>query len=111
MEELIPIFRVADATASALWYERLGFVVTSTHRFTPELPIYMFLQRNGVELHLSEHTGDATANTLVYYWVDDVDSIAVEFGASISEQPWGREVQLTDPDGNRLRIATRRAEN
>lgn len=25
----------------------------------------------------------------------------------LGEQPWAREIELTDPDGNRLRIATR----
>ncbi|MDP1807249.1 MAG: glyoxalase superfamily protein [Acidimicrobiales bacterium] len=60
-----------------------------------------------MELHLSEHTGDATPAGLVYFWVDDVDAIATALGEAVREQPWGREVELTDPDGNRLRVATR----
>ncbi len=102
----MPIFRVADGVRTAEWYARLGFRVVGEHRFAPTLPLYLFLERNGVELHLSEHTGDATPGTLVYFWVDDVDAIAAEFAADVSEEPWGREVELTDPDGNRLRIAT-----
>jgi hypothetical protein len=85
----------------------MGFVVVGEHRFAPSLPLYLFLVRNGAQLHLSEHTGDATPNSLVYLWVDDVDAIASEFGVAVSEQPWAREVELTDPDGNRLRIGTR----
>ena len=57
----------------------------------------MFLDRDGVQLHLSEHTGDARPGTLVYFWVENVDAIAVEFGAEIKDQPWGREIKLTDP--------------
>ncbi len=103
---MVPIFRVTDAAATARWYARMGFEVVGEHRFAPELPLYLFLDRNGVELHLSEHTGDATPGTLVYFWVDDVDAIAREFGVEVSEQPWAREISLTDPDGNRLRVAT-----
>ncbi len=106
-EKLIPIFKTKDAKASAEWYARLDFELTGEHRFGPGFPLYAFLDRGGVELHLSEHEGDATPNSLAYFWVDDVDVVATEFGESISDQPWGREVSLTDPDGNRLRIATR----
>ncbi len=106
-EELIPIFYVADAEASAIWYARLGFEVEGRHRFADSLPLYMFLERDTIKLHLSEHKGDARPGTLVYFWVDDVDAVSAEFGEPIYEQPWGRELKLTDPDGNRLRVATR----
>ncbi len=108
---MIPIFRVEDATATAEWYARLGFEVIGEHRFAPELPLYLFLERNGVELHLSEHTGDARPGTLVYFWVDDVDAVAAEFDVDVELQPWAREVKLVDPDGNRLRVATRLQED
>lgn len=107
---MVPIFRVADATEAAKWYARIGFEVVGEHRFAPELPLYLFLERNGVQLHLSEHIGDAMPNTLVYFWVDDVDRVASEFGVGVREQPWAREIELTDPDGNRLRIATGRSD-
>lgn len=106
-DELSPIFRVADARRAAAWYGRLGFEVEGEHRFAPGLPLYVFLRRNGASLHLSEHTGDARPGTLVYLRVDDVDAIAAEFGVSVEIQPWAREVKLTDPDGNRLRIGER----
>ncbi len=105
-EQMAPIFRVSDAAATARWYARMGFEVVGEHRFAPDLPLYLFLKRRSVELHLSEHTGDATPGSLVYFWVDDVDAVASEFGSEVSAQPWGREIELTDPDGNRLRVAT-----
>lgn len=104
---MVPIFRVRNAAEAAEWYRRWGFTVTGEHRFAPNLPCYMFLERHGVELHLSEHTGDARPGTLVYFWVDDVDSVATEFGVEIEEQPWAREITLRDPDGNRIRVATK----
>jgi len=109
-DELSPIFRVADGRRAAEWYGRLGFEVEGEHRFAPGLPLYLFLHRNGASLHLSEHTGDARPGTLVYLRVDDVDAIAAEFGVGVADQPWGREIKLTDPDGNRLRIGERASE-
>ena len=106
-EELVPILRVADAGKAGEWYGRLGFVVEGEHVFGPGMPVYAFLRRGGCALHLSEHTGDAKVGSLVYLYVGDVDAIAVEFGVKVIEQPWAREVHLTDPDGNRLRIGER----
>ncbi|WP_412068509.1 glyoxalase superfamily protein [Rubrivirga sp. IMCC43871] len=103
-EHLAPILRVRDAATTARWYARLGFAVEGEHRFVPTLPLYLFLRRGDIRLHLSEHRGDARPDTLLYFSVDDVDAVAAEFGAEVSAQPWAREVELTDPDGNRWRI-------
>jgi len=104
-EQITPIFLVADAEAALAWYARLGFEREFAHRFEPGLPLYLGIKRGDVRLHLSEHTGDAGPDTLVYFTVDDVDAIAAEFGKTVHAQPWAREIELTDPDGNRLRIA------
>lgn len=106
-DNLIPIFRVEDGEKTAVWYKRLGFKVVGQHRFAPGMPLYLFLERNGAELHLSEHKGDAKGPSLVYFWVDDLDVIAEEFGVEIQQQPWANEIEMTDPAGNRLRIALR----
>ncbi len=108
-EELAPILRVKDGSAAARWYARLGFVVEREHRFAAGLPLYLFLRRGANALHLSEHTGDARPNTLVYLYVDDVDPIAREFNVPIEHQPWAREVAFVDPDGNRWRIGQRQS--
>lgn len=57
IEKLIPISRVTDAEESATWYARLGFEIDGRHRFADGLPLYMFLRKNDIEIHLSEHTG------------------------------------------------------
>ena len=80
------------------------FEVEGEHRFASSLPLYLSLRRGGMRLHLSQHRGDARPGTLVYMYVDDLDSVASEFGVAVADQPWGREVKLTDPDGNRFRI-------
>ncbi len=103
--DIVPILRVSDAAVSVAWYRRLGFEQTFEHRFEPHFPAYVGVRRDGAQIHLSEHAGDANPHGLVYLWVEDVDAIAAEFGVVVSEEPWGRETSLVDPDGNRLRLA------
>jgi len=105
-EELVPIFRVDDGHAVAAWYARWGFEVVGEHRFEPHLPLYLFLRRGDVHLHLSEHAGDAPRGSVAYFYVDDVDSVAAEFDVRVHRQPWAREIELTDPAGNRIRVGT-----
>jgi hypothetical protein len=106
-DEAIPILRVGDVAVAVAWYARLGYAKEWEHHFDPSFPAFVSLARNGgARLFLSEHRGDATAETLVYIRVPDVDMVAQEFGADIVTQPWGREVHLTDLDGNRLRVGT-----
>ncbi|MEV7992253.1 glyoxalase superfamily protein [Streptomyces sp. NPDC086077] len=105
-EDIIPVLRVADAAAAVRWYERLGFARLWEHRFEPGLPAFVEVARGPVSLFLSEHTGDARPDTLVYLRLTDVDGVAADFGVPVEEAPWAREIELRDPDGNRLRIGT-----
>jgi hypothetical protein len=106
-EYLAPIMRVADANAAAAWYQQLGFAKEWEHRFEDGLPLYIGIARGKIRMHLSEHTGDARPGTLVYIYVDDVDAIAATLGVTeIDQMPWGRDFEVADPDGNRLRIGT-----
>ena len=103
--EVIPIMRVSDTGVAAQWYARLGFSVQFEHRFEPHLPAYVGIRRDGAQIHPAEHAGDARPGTLVYIWVDAIHPIAAEFGVAVDDAPWGREIHLTDPDHNRLRVA------
>jgi catechol 2,3-dioxygenase-like lactoylglutathione lyase family enzyme len=104
---VVPFVRVTDAEATARWYARLGFEVEWTHRFAEGLPLFVALRNGEGQIFLSEHTGDAHPDTLLYLYVDDVDAVAREFGLETRAQEYGmREVELTDPDGNRLRIGS-----
>ncbi|NYI04660.1 glyoxalase superfamily protein [Allostreptomyces psammosilenae] len=106
-EQVIPILRVENAEASVSWYARLGFAQRWEHRFEPGLPAFVEIARGQSRLFLSEHEGDARPDTLVYLRLRDVDRVAAEFGVRPEEAPWGaREIELRDPDGNRLRIGT-----
>lgn len=105
-EEVIPILRVSNAAVAVAWYQRLGFVQEWEHRFEPGLPAFVSIARGPMRLFLSEHTGDAPPDTLIYLRVGDVDTLAGEFRATVEQAPWAREIELRDPDGNRLRIGT-----
>ncbi|QLQ37217.1 glyoxalase superfamily protein [Micromonospora robiginosa] len=106
-ERLAPILRVRDADVAVAWYARLGFTRQFEHRFAPDLPRYTGIARPGMEIHLSEHAGDATPGTLLYLYVDDVDALAAACGGvEVRSQDWGRDFEVTDPDGNRIRVGT-----
>jgi len=110
MEEAIPVLHVTDADVAVAWYERLGYEREWEHRFEPSFPAFVSIARNGTaRLFLSEHTDDAggklAAVTTVYLRRDDLDAVAAQFDEEVVEQEWGaREICLSDPDGNRLRL-------
>lgn len=110
MTEAVPILRVADVSRSLPWWSRLGFAEEFRHQFGEGLPHFVGLRRDDCRIYLSEHTGDAPGPALVYLWVADVDAVAGEFGVDVDEMPWARDCEVTDPDGNRIRVATRREE-
>lgn len=107
MKGIAPFIRVADAEATARWYERLGFREEWRTRGAPNLPLFLAITNGEGRIFLSEHTGDAHPDSLLYLYVNDVDAVAAEFGVEPELTYYGvREIELTDPDGNRLRIGT-----
>lgn len=104
------MLRVEDASRSVEWYGRLGFVKEWDHQFEPGFPWFVSVTRGNVRLYLSEHEGDARPDTLIHLYVSDIDTVSREFDVPVDEDGLaGRECELVDPDGNRLRVATRRA--
>jgi catechol 2,3-dioxygenase-like lactoylglutathione lyase family enzyme len=109
-EEVVPVLYVEDAVRAVAWYRRLGFEKEWEHQFEPGFPWFVSVARGSVRIYLSEHKGDARPNTLIHLYVNDIDAVSREFGIPVDEDGLaGRECDLEDPDGNRLRIATRRS--
>ena len=101
---------VEDAHRAVGRYERLGFQKEWEHQFEPGFPWFVSVARGGLRLYLSEHKGDARPNTLIHLYVKDIDAASDEFGIPVDEEGLaGRECDLEDLDGNRLRVATRRS--
>ncbi len=116
-QTVTPQLRITDAKRSLAFYvDGLGFKVDWEHQFEPGLPLFMQLTRANQSIFLTEHAGDCSVGGAVYFVVPDVDACYQEFtsrGISPSEAPedapWGaREMMLVDPDGNRLRFASRK---
>ncbi len=110
VQRVTPFLRCEDALATADWYARLGFEVRDVYHPRPDDPRFVALRAGERWLFLSEHTGDASPDTLIYLHVEDVDGVADAFGTEAADMPWGmREVHLTDPAGNRVRVGWRSA--
>ena len=104
-QEVIPILRVASVDRAVEWYAQLGFVREWVHRFEPDAPAFCSIVRGRAHLYLSEHDGDGGPDTLVYIRHSELDALAAQLGQEPTEVPWGRELKVRDPDGNRLRIS------
>lgn len=106
----MPVLRVEDAARAVAWYGRLGFVKEWEHQFEPGFPWFVSVARGPVRLYLSEHKGDARPDTLIHLYVRDIDVVSAEFRIPVDEEGLaGRQCNLVDPDGNRLRVAARRS--
>ena len=107
MNGVVAFIRVADAEATARWYARLGFREEWRTQAEPHLPLFLAITNGEGRIFLSEHMGDAHPDALLYIYVDDVDAVAAEFGVQAELAYYGmREIEIVDPDGNRLRIGT-----
>lgn len=115
----VPILRSFDeAKARAFYVDFLGFNVDWTHRFEPDLPLYMQASRDRIVLHLSEHHGDATPGSRVRIEVRGLRDFHAELSAKrypnnhpgLEEPEWGGlEMTVTDPAGNRITFVEREA--
>lgn len=115
-QRVVPALRITNfARSKAFYVDGLGFEIRWEHRFEPNFPVFLSIHRDGMELFLTEHTGDCPAGGLVHLYVPDVDTWYAELvrkGVSVQEAPNEslpglRDMTVLDPDGNRLRVCTR----
>ncbi|MET0859154.1 MAG: glyoxalase superfamily protein [Telluria sp.] len=109
----IPVLRsFSEEKTREFYVDFMGFTVNWEHRFEPDTPLYMELQRSAMLLHLSEHFGDAAPGATVFIRIDDIAALHAELNARnyrharpmIVQQDWGPVMQIDDPFGNRLRF-------
>ncbi len=107
----IPILRIFDEEKAREFYcGFLGFSVDWEYRETEELPLYMQISRDRMQLHLSEHHGDSVPGIRLFIPTEKIERLADDLKAKnykyanpgIATMPWGRELEVTDPFGNRL---------
>ncbi|OIQ42943.1 MAG: bleomycin resistance family protein [Roseobacter sp. MedPE-SWde] len=107
----IPVIRSFDSDRAQAFYIRyLGFRVDWEHRHADHLPLYQQISRSGCLLHVSEHHGDATPGGRCFIPMQQLKAFHAELQAKdypnlnpgIETVPWGLQITLTDPFGNRL---------
>lgn len=108
----IPIIRIFDrAKAVECYVDWLGFRINFEHQFEPNTPSYISITLNGMELHLSEHHGDASpgSRTLVEYpGIHEYHKTLMAKGykymrPGVEKAFWGAwEMAVIDPFHNRL---------
>lgn len=112
-ERTVPIVRIFDvAKAHEFYLGFLGFSVDWEHRYGDNFPLYTQISRDGLQLHLSEHAGDASpgGNTVVY--MRGVREFQKELLArdyrymkpGLRDADGRLEVEVTDPFSNRIRF-------
>lgn len=116
----IPILRIfSEAKAREFYVDFLGFQVDWEHRFEDGLPLYAQISRDGCVIHLSEHHGDCSPGSALRIHTTALEDLQRELLAKgykyarpgIQEQPWGKDMSISDPFGNRLIFTTSGASN
>ena len=119
-ERAAPVFRIFDeAKAREFYVGFLGFAVDWEHRFGDDFPLYAQVSRAGLVLHLSEHHGDASPGATLFVTMHGVADYRRELVAKnyaymkpgIEDLPWGLQMTVFDPFGNRIRFCEPPAES
>lgn len=116
-EPPIPVLRSFDeAKAQEFYLDFLGFSRDWDHRFAPGTPLYMQVSRGKVVLHLTEHHGDCSPGSTAFIWMTGIeryhryvlDKKYKNSRPGLENTDWGRQFEVPDPFGNRLRFAERK---
>ncbi len=117
MKSPIPVLRSFDEKMAKEFYiDFLGFKIDWEHRFEDGMPLYMQVSRGDCLIHLSEHYGDSSPGARIRIETPNLDSYLEDLRAAdykyckpgaVEMQPWGwKEVELSDPFGNRLTLCS-----
>ncbi|MFQ5609192.1 MAG: glyoxalase superfamily protein [Woeseiaceae bacterium] len=108
----IPVIRIFDEEKAREFYVQfLGMNVDWEHRFEEGFPLYMQVSRDGLVLHLSEHSGDCTPGSKVFVNTPDLDEFYTDIVSKdytysrpeIFTAEWGdRMMEVTDPFANKI---------
>jgi catechol 2,3-dioxygenase-like lactoylglutathione lyase family enzyme len=106
-EALAPVLHVEDADIAIAWYQRLGFVVDAEWSSGPTFTETTVVVRRGeLVLILSSREKGARADSLIYLRIADLTDIEQEFNLPATRHFGGQQLELHDPDGNRIRVVT-----
>lgn len=108
----IPVLRMFEvAKAKEFYVDWLGFTLLWEHVFEPDTPVYMSVKRDEIEIHLSEHVGDATPGSKVFIVCNEIEKFYAElqsrpykyYRPGLEDTFYGTKcINLIDPFGNKL---------
>ena len=104
--QAVPILAASDLDRTRAYYSSLGFRLVERHEHD------MVMHSSGMELRFSNRPD--TPAVLVFLQVVEAGALwkrlkseGVDGLGPVQDQPWGlREFVATDPDGNRIRVAS-----
>lgn len=112
MNTVIPIFRIFDIDKAKEFYiDWLGFKIDGEHRYGENFPVYMFISKDDINIHLSEHYGDATPGSKIIINCDGLKEYCKILQAKdyryykpcVEDSGWGSYImEVMDPFGNKL---------
>ena len=112
LQKNIPILRIFDvAKAKEFYIDWLGFKIDFEHQFEPGMPYYFGISRDEIQIHLSEHHGDATPGSRVFIICSEIEKYYAElqtrpykyYRPGLNKTFYGTlEIAVHDPFGNRL---------
>ena len=112
LQKNIPILRIFDVVKAKEFYiDWLGFTIDFEHQFGKDFPYYFGISKDKIELHLSEHYGDATPGSKVFIVCTEIEKFFNElqlrpykyYRPALEKTSIGTMVvDVTDPFGNRL---------
>ena len=116
-DEANPIFPVRNVAKALEHYQRLGFTVKAYAEGDPSDPIYGFVDRDAVHLHLTRYAelDPKTNSSACYLRVENADNVHAEWAragvpgrlSAPEDTAYGlREFFHIDPDGNLLRVGS-----
>lgn len=75
----IPILRIFDVgKAKEFYIDWLGFKIDWEHQFEIDMPYYFGISKDDIQLHISEHYGDATPGSKVFILCDEIEKYCKE---------------------------------
>lgn len=117
LTRVAPVFPVRNVTPALAHYRALGFDAKAYGETDPHGAFYGFIERDGVQLHLSRFIElDPKTNTSAcYLYVEDADALRGAWTVAgvggrftkAEDTPYGlREFAHVDPDGNLVRVGS-----
>jgi uncharacterized glyoxalase superfamily protein PhnB len=93
------------------YIEWLGFKIEFEHQFEENMPYYIGISKDEIQIHLSEHHGDATPGSKIFIVCNEIEKYYAElqsrpykyYRPGLEKTFYGTlEISVQDPFGNKF---------